>query len=87
MCSMDKRELKDLIQFSHKMTMIFQKKDDLLKEENVTRNFAFHSVVSNRDILKGEKFDKNNLTVKDLVLGIFQLIKLQICLVKKQKGL
>ena len=75
-CSMDKRELKDLIQFSNKMTMIFQKKDDLLKEENVTRNFAFHSVVSNRDILKGEKFDKNNLTVKRPGIGYFPANKI-----------
>ncbi len=84
-CSMDKRELKNLIQFSNKMTMIFQKKDDLLKEENVTRNFAFHSVVSNKDILKGEKFDKNNLTVKRPGIGYFPASKITNLFGKKAK--
>ena len=84
-CSMDKRELKNLIQFSNKMTMIFQKKDDLLKEENVTRNFAFHSVVSNKDILKGEKFDKNNLTVKRPGIVYFPAYKITNLFGKKAK--
>ena len=58
-CSMDDKELKDLIDFTHKVHLSFQKKEEILKEENVTRNFAFHSVVSLK-ILKKEK----NLTMK-----------------------
>ena len=57
-----------------------------MKEENVTRNFAFHSVVSNKDILKGEKFDKNNLTVKRPGIGYFPADSTNL-FSKKAKGL
>ena len=54
-CSMNSEELKDLIRFSKIVMNASSKNDDFLKEENVTRNFAFHSVVSNEEIQKGER--------------------------------
>ena len=38
-------------------------KNSLLKEEEVTRNFAFASVVSTNEIPKGKKFTTSNLSV------------------------
>jgi len=84
-CSMNPNELRDLIYFSQKMTMVFEKKNDILKEENITRNFAFHSVVSNQDILKGERLSNKNLTIKRPGIGFFPASKFTFLLGKKAK--
>ena len=41
-----------------------RRKKNLLKEEQVTRNFAFASVVSIKEIKKGEKLSETNIWVK-----------------------
>ena len=84
-CSMDHKELKDLINFTNKVYLAFQKKDEILVEENVTRNFAFHSVVSKKNITKGEKFSLKNLTVKRPGIGFFPANKLKILIGKRAK--
>ena len=55
-CSMDSSELKELLNVSKNSCSNSTK--DIIEEENVTRKFAFHSVVSNSNISKGEKFSK-----------------------------
>jgi len=70
-CSMDKKELKELITFSKQIYASLDSKKDIIKEENVTRRFAFHSVVSNENILKGQKLNKKNLTTKRPGTGDF----------------
>ena len=84
-CSMDDKELKDLINFTDKVHFAFQNKDEILREENVTRNFAFHSVVSLKNIKKGEKFNYENLTVKRPGIGFFPANKLRLLIGKKSK--
>ena len=70
-CSMDKYELKELLDHSNKIHEAMKFNSDTIKQENVTRRFAFHSVVSKKEIEKGEKLDKNNLTTKRPGTGDF----------------
>ena len=84
-CSMDHKELKDLINFSNKISLAFEKKDDFIKEENITRNFAFHSIVSKENIKKGEKLNYKNLTVKRPGTGFYPANKLNYLIGKKAK--
>lgn len=64
-CSMDPKELSELISQS----AILQKqrggsKNELLKEEQVTRDFAFSTVVAIANINEGELFTEKNIWVK-----------------------
>ena len=54
-----------------------------LKEEQVTRNFAFASIVSVKKILKGEKLSKNNIWVKRPGTGHFSAENYKYVLGKK----
>ena len=62
--SMDKKELTELIQQSKQIHDSLSSTKNIINEENITRKFAFHSVVSKKDIFKGEKFSELNLTTK-----------------------
>ena len=84
-CSMDAKELQDLINFSNKITLAFEKKDDFIKEENITRNFAFHSVVSKENIIKGEILSHKNLTIKRPGTGFYPANKLNYLIGKRVK--
>ena len=75
-CSMDKNELKELIIVSKQIHASLNSKKDIIEEENITRRFAFHSVVSKSKILKGQKFDKKNLTTKRPGTGYFPASKI-----------
>lgn len=70
-CSMDKNDLQLLIQASD----IFYKKKDktrmITRAEKKTAKFAFASVVSIKNIKKGERFDTNNIWVKRPGTGYF----------------
>ena len=70
--SIDQNQLKNLINTSKRISnQILGNKDLLLREENVTRKFAFASVVSTKDISPGEKFSKKNLWVMRPGTGTF----------------
>lgn len=75
-CSMDKEELKELLVVSKQIHASLESTKDIIKEENITRRFAFHSVVSNSNILKGQKFSKQNLTTKRPGTGYFPASKI-----------
>ena len=62
--SMDPTELKYLIKGAREIFLARGGKKKPLKEEKKTMNFAFASVVSTKNILKGEKFTKENIWVK-----------------------
>jgi len=69
-CSMDPKELADLI----KSSIILKQerggsKKYLIKEEQVTRDFAFATVVTIAKIKKDELFSKKNLWVKRPGIG------------------
>ena len=62
--SIDEKELKNLIKDCNIIFLQREGEKNLLKEEQVTRNFAFASVVSTKKIEKGEKLSKTNIWVK-----------------------
>tara|TARA_B100000674_G_scaffold492966_1_gene514161 strand:+ start:309 stop:1343 length:1035 start_codon:yes stop_codon:yes gene_type:complete len=76
-CSMDKEDLKKILEFINIYHLSIRNNKNILKEENITRKFAFHSVVSKKLIYKGEKFSKNNLTVKRPGTGYFPAANLE----------
>ena len=63
-CSMDEKELKDLLMAAKDVTKMLGGKKQAAKEEQVTINFAFATVVAIRDIKAGEVFSKENIWVK-----------------------
>ena len=58
---------------------------NFLKEEKVTRNFAFASVVSTKNINKGEILNRNNLWVKRPATGDFKASEFYNLLGKRAK--
>jgi sialic acid synthase SpsE len=69
--SIDKKQLKDLIISSKKLFLSIPGKKELLKEEKKTSRFAFASVVSIKNISKGEIFTEKNIWVKRPGNGYF----------------
>jgi len=63
-CSMDEKECKELIVGSNLIWQMRGGTKKPTKEEKVTIDFAFATVVIIKDIKKGEKFTKENLWVK-----------------------
>ena len=63
-CSADKKELKELIEGSKEIFLMRGGKKEALKEEQVTIDFAYATIVTIKKIKKGEKFTKENLWVK-----------------------
>ena len=63
-CSMDKRELKELIYGSKILKKARGGEKSALKEEQATIDFAFSTVVSIKEIKKGEYLSKENIWVK-----------------------
>ncbi len=63
-CSADKKELKELINSSNEIFLMRGGKKEALKEEQVTIDFAYATIVTIKEIKKGEKFTKENLWVK-----------------------
>lgn len=63
-CSADEKELKELIKGSNEIFQMRGGTKEELKEEQVTRDFAYATVVTIKDIKKGEKFTNENIWVK-----------------------
>jgi len=63
-CSMDEEHLKELLKASEEISLMKGGKKCAIKEEQVTIDFAFASVVTIKPIAKGEMFTKENLWVK-----------------------
>ena len=82
-CSCDKKDLRDLIKNSKRIFAQIQGTKNLLKEERVTRNFAFASVVIIKKIKKGEVFSPKNLWVKRPATGDFKASELNKLFGKK----
>ena len=62
--SMDPIALKELIIGSNEIAKMRGGKKEALKEEKATMDFAFATVVSIKDVKKGEKFSLENIWVK-----------------------
>lgn len=63
-CSMDEDVLKDLLQAAREIPQMLGGRKCAAKEEQVTIDFAFATVVTIKDVHKGEKFTKENIWVK-----------------------
>jgi N-acetylneuraminate synthase len=63
-CSMDPKELRELIQGSAEIAQMRGGKKEAAKEEQVTIDFAFATVVAIKDIKAGEVLTKENIWVK-----------------------
>ena len=63
-CSMDPLTLSELIQSSKEIFKMRGGEKTPLKEEQVTIDFAYATVVAIKDITKGEKFSEDNIWVK-----------------------
>lgn len=63
-CSMDELALKELIGASHEVPQMLGGRKEAAIEEKVTIDFAFATVVTIKNIKKGEKFTKENIWVK-----------------------
>lgn len=70
-CSMDEKDLSDLIIASRSIPQMLGGEKKALKEEQVTINFAYASVVSIKSIKAGELLTKENLWVKRPGTGEF----------------
>ena len=84
-CSMDYNEAKNLLQSANHIYEAFSSNSKVLNQEEVTRRFAFHSVVSKQNITKGEKFTFKNLTTKRPGTGYWPAFKIYKLLGKKSK--
>jgi N-acetylneuraminate synthase len=67
--SMDGKELKELIQSVNEIYQMRGGFKEATKEEKVTMDFAFSTVVSIKSIQKGETFTMNNIWVKRPAIG------------------
>lgn len=63
-CSMDEAALAELLKAADDVSKMLGGKKEALKEEQVTINFAFATVVSIKDIKKGEILSRENIWVK-----------------------
>ena len=63
-CSMDEETCKDLIENSKIIKSMLGGKKEPAKEEKVTIDFAFATVVSIKNIAKGDLFTEENIWVK-----------------------
>ena len=81
--SNDEAELNKLIEGVNIIFLQRGGNKSTLKEEQVTRNFAFASVVATENIKKGEKLTKKNLWIKRPGNGYFSAEKFQSLLGKK----
>lgn len=63
-CSMDERQLKELLQAAEEIPQMLGGTKEAIKEEQVTIDFAFATVVSIAPIKQGEAFTKDNIWVK-----------------------
>lgn len=70
-CSMDAKECHELITQSARMAKMRGGSKEAAKEEQVTIDFAYASVVSIKEIAKGEVFTSDNLWVKRPGTGDF----------------
>ncbi|WP_373941899.1 N-acetylneuraminate synthase family protein [Vibrio chagasii] len=70
-CSMDADECRELIEQSARMAKMRGGKKEAAKEEQVTIDFAYASVVSIKDIKAGDELTRDNLWVKRPGTGDF----------------
>lgn len=84
-CSMDPVSLRELIQGSNEIFTMLGGEKEPLKEEQVTIDFAYATVVAIDDISEGDEFTEDNLWVKRPGNGEILAEYFDICLGQKSK--
>lgn len=85
-CSMDEKALKELIVQSEQMVLLRgDNNKNALKEEQVTIDFAFASIVSIKEIKKGQILSEENIWVKRPSIGGIAAAEFENILGKKAK--
>ncbi|MBZ7963615.1 N-acetylneuraminate synthase [Campylobacter sp. 2457A] len=85
-CSMDEKALKELITQSEQMVLLRgDSNKNALKEEQVTIDFAFASIVSIKEIKKGQILSEENIWVKRPGIGGIAAAEFENILGKKAK--
>lgn len=85
-CSMDERECAELIMAAHDIPQMLGGKKKAAKEEQVTIDFAFATVVTIKPVRMGEVFTKDNLWVKRPGTGEIPAEKYEGILGKRAKN-
>lgn len=85
-CSMDKNELHDLIEASNEVYEMRNGDKSSISEEKVTKDFAFATVVSIKQIKKDEVFTMDNIWVKRPGIGEIKAEDFNNILGKKAKN-
>jgi len=75
-CSMDGSDHKIILEARNDISDALSSNKDVIKEENITRKFAFHSVVAKNHIKKNTVFSLKNLTTKRPGTGDFLAYKI-----------
>ena len=83
--SIDEKKLRKLIEISKRVDVQLKGHKNLLTQEEVTRKFAFASVVSIKKISKGDILDKTNLWVMRPGTGFYPSSKLKSLYGKKAR--
>lgn len=68
-CSMDEKKLKELLQAAEEIPDMLGGKKEAAKEEKITMDFAFATVVTIAPIKRGERFTEKNIWVKRPGIG------------------
>lgn len=82
-CSMDEKELHELLQASKELPVMLGGRKEAIPEEKITSDFAFSSVVTISDIKAGEIFTRDNIWVKRPGTGEFLAEQYESLLGKK----
>lgn len=85
-CSMDPKELFNLIRSANEVFQMRGGKKEVISEEICTMNFAFSSVVAVSDIVKGEMLTRENIAVKRPNTGEINAYEYYNILGKKAKN-
>lgn len=84
-CSMDEKELQDLLIAAKEVPLMRGGEKKAIPEEQVTMDFAFASVVAIKDINMGQTLNKNNIWVKRPGTGEIKAEKYNELIGKKVK--
>ena len=84
-CSMNGYDHKKILQARNEIFDALSSNEEILKEENITRKFAFHSVVAKEHIKKNTILGSKHLTTKRPGVGDFLAYDIKKVFGKKTK--
>ena len=82
-CSMDGEDHKIILKARNEIYEALSSNKEIINEEDVTRNFAFHSIVASRNINKNTIIKREHITTKRPGIGDFLAFEIKKVLGKK----